>query len=240
MQNPIDPLLESPEVQQELKQSARKELRKFLILFLLALSIYLLVNFTPFGDILDWAEISILDGDRSLQLAGVFVLITVMLMAIGTPRLPFYVLGGFIFGFFEGLGLALVGSLIGSFIMFRTARWGGRGWLLRRFGHKPILQRILQTKPTVTAVAMTRILPISNVFINIGLAMSKVRSKAFLLGSLIGFLPQGIIATLIGSGAADDVAWEGAAQLAIAGLGIVVMIGFLSRWLYRQKSNGER
>ncbi|MCC5796059.1 MAG: TVP38/TMEM64 family protein [Methylophaga sp.] len=239
MQSPIDPLLESPEVQQELKRSARKDLRKFLILFLIGLSIYLLVNFTPFADFLDLKEVSILDGERTLKLAGVFVLMTVLLMSIGTPRLPFYVLAGFVFGFFEGLGLALIGSLIGSFVMFRAARWGGRSWLLRRFGHKPVLQRILQTQPTITAVAMTRILPISNVFINIGLAMSKVRSRAFLLGSLIGFLPQGIIATLIGSGAADDVAWEGAAQLAIAAAGLMVMLWLFSRWLYRQKQTGE-
>lgn len=230
-----DPQLQGLEDQQAFQQSARKGLRKLIILLVLGIALYSLTHFTPIGSLLNIQEISLLDDEGALELAGLFVLSTALLMLLGAPRLPFYVLGGFIFGFFQGLALALIGSLIGSFAMFRAVRWGGRLWVRKRFANKAILQPILQTQPSVIAVATTRILPISNALINIGFAMSKVRSKVFLLGSLIGFLPHGIIAVLIGAGAADDVPWEGASQLVVAGVGLTVFFWIVSRWHNRKK-----
>ena len=54
--------------------------------------------------------------------------------------------------------------------------------------------------------------------------------RAFLLGSLLGFLPQGIVAVIIGSGMATDVPWMGAAQIGLAGA--VLLVTFL--WTARK------
>jgi uncharacterized membrane protein YdjX (TVP38/TMEM64 family) len=82
------------------------------------------------------------------------------------------------------------------------------------------------------AVIMVRQLPISNVFINVGLALSRVRSQAFVLGTLIGFLPQGVIACLIGSGLADGDALQGVAQIVMA-IVLAIVIGV---WAYLRQA----
>ena len=72
-----------------------------------------------------------------------------------------------------------------------------------------------------------RMLPVSNAIINAGLALSEVGNSAFLLGSLVGFLPQGVIAVIIGTGMADDIPWAGPLQLVIVGI-LLVLTFFLS------------
>ena len=69
----------------------------------------------------------------------------------------------------------------------------------------------------------------SNAIINFGLALSSVGSKAFLLGSLIGFLPQGVVAVVIGSGVASDVPWAGAAQIGVAAVLLLATLSWTSR-----------
>lgn len=210
--------------------------RKLLGLLALAAGLFALMHLTPWGErVRDWPAYYELLADGSPRAALYFVLLTASLMAIGMPRLLFYALGGFAFGFWEGLALSLCGSLLGSFIAFRVARWGGREWLTERFGERRFFRRVVGTRPSAWAVALVRFLPISNAVINLGLALSRVGNGAFLAGTLIGFLPQGVIAVLVGSGVADDVAWEGAAQLAVAG-GLVVL---MSVWTLHRRRRGN-
>lgn len=147
-----------------------------------------------------------------------FVALSAVLIMVGTPRLLFFGLGGFVFGFWEGLLWSLCGSLLGSFIAFRGARWAGRGWLAARFGQHRHFGQVINAQPGVASVTLIRLLPISNVIINIGLAVSSVGSRAFLVGSLIGFLPQGILGVLVGSGLTDESALSGSAPIGIAAL----------------------
>lgn len=153
-----------------------------------------------------------------------FVALSAVLIMVGTPRLLFFGLGGFVFGFWEGLLWSLCGSLLGSFIAFRTARWAGRDWLAKRFGQHRHFGQVINAQPGVASVTLIRLLPISNVIINIGLAVSSVNSRAFLAGSLIGFLPQGILGVLVGSGLTDDSALSGSAPIGIAALLLLAVL----------------
>lgn len=223
-----------PAIVAEVGRAAARGSRKLFVFLGIAALLFGLMHLTPLGErIRDWPAIYALMESGGWEAALWFVGLTAALMAVGTPRLLFYVLGGFAFGFWAGLALSLVGSLIGSFIAFRAARWGGRDWLKRRFGQRRFFARIVQTRPTALSVALVRCLPVSNAVINIALAMSRVRSRAFLLGTLIGFLPQGVVAVLIGSGVADDVPLEGAIQLVAAAL-IALMISGYSIWRKRR------
>ena len=58
--------------------------------------------------------------------------------------------------------------------------------------------------PSTLTVALLRMLPISNLAVSSALALGKVRRRTFLLGSLLGYLPQGIVAVLVGNGLADN------------------------------------
>jgi uncharacterized membrane protein YdjX (TVP38/TMEM64 family)/phosphohistidine phosphatase SixA len=156
-----------------------------------------------------------------------FFLISALLIMAGVPRLLFCALGGFAFGFWEGLLCSQLGSLAGSFIAFRAARWGGRAWLSGYLGNKRFFARIVQARPTVVSVALIRMLPVANAVINFGLALGHVGNRVFLLGSFVGFLPQGIIATVVGSGLGQAVPSAGALQIGLAGI-LLFAILFLS------------
>lgn len=210
---------------QELEQVAENTSRKLLILLAIGAILFTVLNTTPIGQqVRDWDTLARIFSTGGLWAEVNFMLISTLLITIGVPRLLFYALGGFAFGFWEGLLWSLCSSLIGSFIAFRAARWASRDWLIERFGKRRFFDRIVHAKPTVASVALMRMLPVSNVVINFGLALSHVGSRAFLLGSLVGFLPQGVVAVIIGSGIAKDVPWAGALQIGGAG---ILLIGLL-------------
>jgi len=220
------------EIPPEIVVAAGASSRKFFFLIGGAIALFFLMHLTSLGEELrDLPELYESLSHGGARAAVYFVLLTAALMAMGTPRLLFYMLGGFVFGFWEGMLWSLCGSMLGSFLAFRVARWGGRDWLVARFGTHRFFRRVVETRPTVWSVALVRLLPVSNAVINIGLALSRVGSRVFLAGTLIGFLPQGVVAVLIGSGVADDVAWEGAVQLGTAAV-IVLSILF---WSARRK-----
>ncbi len=225
-------LPEDDEFEPDIEQVANNTSRKLLSLLAIGAVLLLLIHTTPFGQhVRNWDTLVDLFVADNTQAHVYFVLISSLLIMAGTPRLLFYTLGGFVFGFWEGLLLSLISSLIGSFIAFKAARWGGRAWLTQRFGKQRLFRRIVNAKPTVTSVLLMRMLPVSNAIINAGLSLSHVSNRVFLLGSLIGFLPQGVVAVMIGSGLDEDIAWSGMAPISIT-CGIVLVIFF---WTSRQR-----
>lgn len=216
-----------------------KELRRLLILLAGATAVFFLFYFTPIGEITrDIHKLrAFLAGDDFWAEATYTVLVT-GLVALGTPRLIFYVLGGLAFGFWQGLLLAQVGAVIGSYLTFWAVRHGGRGWLERRFGSHRFFGKTFRVRSSVKAVVLIRQLPLTSVMINSGLALSKVRARVFVLGTFIGYLPQGIIATLIGSGVVDQGATEGLGKLLAAG--IVLTIGAFLLWRWRRQGGSTQ
>ena len=214
----------------EIEQVAQNTSRKLLTLLVIGGVLFLVLHFTPLGrQVRDWDTLASLFKTGGLRAEIHFVLISSLLIMAGVPRLLFCALGGFAFGFWEGLLWSLLGSLIGSFIAFRAARWGGREWLAGRFGKQRLFGRIVHAQPTVASVAVIRMLPVANAVMNFGLALSHVGNRAFLLGSLLGFLPQGVVATIIGSGMAQDVPWAGAAQIGVAGVLLLAVLVWSTR-----------
>ncbi len=220
----------------DFEQVARNTTRKLLTLLAIGAALLLVIHLTPIGEhVRNLDPLTDLFKRGGLEAELYFVLISSFLVMVGTPRLLFCTLAGFAFGFWQGLWWSLCGSLIGSFIAFRAARWGGRQWLIERFGKRRCFGRIAHAEPTVASVALIRMLPVTNVIINLGLALSSVGNGAFLLGSLIGFLPQGVVAVVIGSGIAQDVPWAGAAQYVTAGFVLLALVFWTSR--KRRKQN---
>jgi uncharacterized membrane protein YdjX (TVP38/TMEM64 family) len=214
----------------DLEQVARTTSRKLLTLLAIGATLLLVIHTTPFGEqARNWDTLTELFKAGGLKAEIYFVLISSFLIMVGTPRLLFFTLGGFVFGFWEGLLWSLCSSMIGSFISFRAARWGGQAWLTGHFGHRRFFGRIAHAKPTIASVAFIRMLPVSNVIINIGLALSHVANRAFLIGSLVGFLPQGVVAVIIGSGMAEDVPWAGALQIGLAAALLLVILLWTAR-----------
>jgi len=214
----------------ELEGAAQNTSRKLLTLLVVGALLLAAIHLTPWGQrIRDWDSLAGLFKGGGLQAEIYFALISSFLMMLGVPRLLFCALAGFAFGFWEGLFWSTLSSLIGSYAAFLAARWGAREWLAAKFGKRRFFGRIVHTKPTTMSVVLVRMFPVSNAIINFGLALSSVGSSAFLLGSLIGFLPQGVVAVVIGSGMASDVPWASAVQIAIAAVLLLATFFWTSR-----------
>ena len=190
-------------------QIAKSTSRKLVVLVGVAIALWLLVHNTSLGSRLrDWNTlVNLFREVHGAKAYAYFVIISALLTMVGTPRLLMWALGGFAFGLAQGVLWSSLSSLLGSLIVFHAARWSGRDWLSGRFGQNRFFRIITHAKPTILSVALIRLLPVSNTITNVGLALSSVGDRPFILGSLIGFLPQGVVAVAVGAGMDKDAVW---------------------------------
>ena len=145
-------------------------------------------------------------GELSQQIQGlgalaplVLTLGVAVLVAIGLPRLLFCFLAGMALGFWSGLLWAQLGTLAGNYILFVSARAGAGDWLMRFVRKRARFHDIIQRRG-VAGVILARQLPLPGAVINLACALLPIGQWDFLLGTLIGQLPQAIPCTLIGAG----------------------------------------
>jgi uncharacterized membrane protein YdjX (TVP38/TMEM64 family) len=144
--------------------------------------------------------------DRNIRGQGLtgelsFVLIGAVVMAIGLPRQAVGFMSGYAFGLGLGTVLALLASLGGCILSFFYARLLGRSFVLARFPDR--IKRIdsfLHDNP-LSMTLLIRLLPVgNNALTSMAAGVSGVRAIPFFIGSLIGYVPQTVIFTLLGSG----------------------------------------
>lgn len=170
-----------------------------------------------------------------------FVAASAALISVGVPRLLFCVVAGVLFGFVEGLIYSLVATLIGAYGTFLFARWGTRTWVDRLMKNDNRVYKLLRN-PTLMAVFLSRQLPAGGVFISLLLGFSTVSNTNFLLGSLLGFLPEAIPAVLIGSGVGKGSLMLAFAQL-LSAVAVLLLTGMIIVRLsaaYKRKQAGKR
>ena len=130
----------------------------------------------------------------------IFMACVFVLTAIGVPRLLFCPIGGFAFGFVEGLLWTQLATLSGYYTTFLFVRWGGREYVLHHWTKLGRLQKIFDL-PAIPAVIICRQLPISGLITNLVLGLAPIRHVDFLVGTAVGILPEAIPFTLVASGA---------------------------------------
>lgn len=159
------------------------------------------------------------------------------LICVGVPRLLLCSIGGLIFGFWNGLVLTQLGAMLGSYCIFLMVRHAG--WSFGFLRKRPSLDNFQRRigNGGVMSVFSIRMMPLSGFYSTIMMAMLPIRHRAFLLGTLLGTLPQGIPATLIGSGASQETL-----QTSIAYI-VVAVIGFVAAWIlidmYRRRMRDD-
>ena len=207
-----------------------------ILLALLLLGAYL-IYLLPYQDLPGWiARIGEITADLGWYGPLGFGLATALLVAIGVPRLLMTGVAAAVFGVLVGLLCTLLGSLLGAYATFTLVRWSGREAGLARW---PKLHKFtgLLSRPGILPVLLCRQLPLSSFFINVLLGLTAVRTRDFIVGSVLGFLPESIPAALIGAGLVQG---ELAVTLKYVLVGVVLFIGlgFLVRLLLR--SSRER
>jgi uncharacterized membrane protein YdjX (TVP38/TMEM64 family) len=160
-----------------------------------------------------------------------------LLSAAGFPRIPLSFAAGLFFGFWGGLGLALATSLAGSYATFCLGRWGGRDWVRKRVQRFKRVHFVMENQSFITVI-LSRLLPITNIVINLMLSLSAVRHRDFVLGSLVGFLPAAAIAVLTGGSVREPTSFTSVIYLVTAAL--IVLLVLVVAWQLRLKWNREK
>jgi uncharacterized membrane protein YdjX (TVP38/TMEM64 family) len=170
------------------------------------------------------------------QLGGwappVFVACCALGIGVGAPRLAFAALGGLAFGWVLGSLLAHLGTLGGCWIAYSWSRWLGRDWVERRMGNRTRrLMDHLRRRPLAVGL-LIRVCPIGNNFAtNLFFGLSPIATRHFLLGTVLGTLPQTVVYAVLGNSAADG-------SMALLAVGVLVLALLVAGywWLGRRSA----
>ena len=123
------------------------------------------------------------------------------LCAVGIPRQIVCFAAGYADGIVAGGALALLAETLGCLLDVVWARAVARDWVRRRFGARlGRIDRLLARRAFAATISL-RLLPVgNNLILNLAAGVSTVPLLPFLLGSVVGYVPQTAVFTMLGSG----------------------------------------
>ena len=178
--------------------------------------------------------------DREVRGKGIpgellYVAVGGVATAVAVPRHLISFLGGYAFGLGLGTALALAATELGCLLVFFYARFVGRPLISGRLRARVRrIEDFLAANP-FSMTLLIRLLPVGNNFATCFAAgVSRVPARPFLLGSLLGYIPQTMVFALAGSGI------EMGANLRVAlAVLLFVVSGAIGIWLYRHYRHGK-
>lgn len=166
----------------------------------------------------------------------VFLVVAGALITIGVPRLLFCPLAGAAFGFWGGFVASTLATMAAYYLSFLFIR----GRMADRETPYALPEKLafLAHDPGIGGVILTRLLPVPGLIGTAALSLSPVRKRTFLLGSVIGLVPEAVPLLLFGAGLFEKdtkhLAWLGAGALVLV-VGSLILIRRLLR-RYREMS----
>ncbi len=162
-----------------------------------------------------------------VQALGVWVYVVgvvgiALLVACGVPRLLLCMAAGATLGFWRGWVVGEVGTVLGYYGIFLFIRWGGGDWALHRWPKLRKWSELVEGQG-LFAVILLRQVPIHGTITNLGLGLSRIKHRHFLLGTAIGVIPEAIPTTLVGAGLGQASANAIGAYLAIAAVAFALI-----------------
>ncbi|MFM2480286.1 TVP38/TMEM64 family protein [Celerinatantimonas sp. YJH-8] len=156
---------------------------------------------------------------------GSLLIFGIVFTGIGGPRQLLAALFGFLFGAVGGIAASLCCSLSGATLAYSVSRFVLFNTLQKRFGRKlEKFQRLVEHQPFLK-ILMIRLLPVgSNIITNLLSGCVAVRFIPFLLGSLLGYLPQTIIFALAGAGVGNASRYQLIVSVALGAISFAVGI----------------
>jgi len=240
---PDDPLNELPDpaenlsaLGEEASRSLGKERRQIGFLVLLVATFMGIAHFTPLSGWLDNAQ----EWKRAIREFGWaghlgFFLVTALAVMFGVPRLTLCGTAGLLFGFSEGVLLSLFGSTLGSYGTFLMVRRGFRKSVARQAAARPWLGKLLE-KPSLLKVFWVRQLALPGLVLNAIFGVTTIRHRIFLGGTLLGYIPLNLAATLVGSGLGKESLKQTAFQL-LAALAVINIVMWLVWRRFKKPTN---
>ncbi|CCG40338.1 TVP38/TMEM64 family protein [Magnetospirillum molischianum] len=207
-----------------------------LVLIATLVAVGFLIEGFGFRDALDTSWIDSQIRGKGLSGDALFVVVGALFAGIGLPRQAVCFLGGYAFGFAEGVLWSSLASVLGCIGAFYYARFLGRSLVVTRFPERIARLDAFLAGNTFSMSLLLRLLPVgSNLLANLAGGVSGVRAVPFFLGSALGYLPQTLVFVLLGSGIQVDPVFR-------IGSSVILFIasGVLGVWLYRRYRHGRR
>jgi len=201
---------------------------------LLVIAVLLLIGYS-LRDVLDqqWVDAQIRGRGATGEL--LFVVICVLLGSVGLSRQVIAFLGGYAFGVGYGFVLSMLATVAACMTTFYLSRFLLRAFVWRHFSERVRRVDDFIRDNTFMMALLFRLLPLgSNWMVNIGAGASGVRSVPFFAGSTLGYVPQMLIFSLLGSGARVDEFWQ--VVLAVV---LFVVAAVIAAYLFRQYRQGR-
>lgn len=186
----------------------------------------------------DWLSATWIDRavrDHGLSGELLYLGVAGLATALALPRHVVSFLGGYAFGVGLGTALALIATEIGCVLSFFYARAIGRPLMSARLAARTRRVEDFLAGNPFSMTLLIRLLPVGNNFLtNIVAGVARVPARPFLLGSLVGYVPQTLVFALAGSG----VDLGTAPRIVIAVL-LFVVSGVIGTRLYRKYRHGR-
>lgn len=152
-------------------------------------------------------------------------------MIVGLFLLPgstFLTLGaGVIFGPALGVVVVNIGATLGATLAFLVARYLLRDWVEKYFGNKVKGVNDHLSHQALNCILFFRLVPLFPFFaVNIGLSLSHVKLKHFVIGTMIGTLPATMIYANAGRNLASIESFSDVVSFRV--LGALTLLGVLA------------
>lgn len=135
----------------------------------------------------------------------IFILVAAIFAAGGFPRQVLSFLAGYAFGLSEGFIYALIASGIGCAISFLGTRYFARDIIAKRLPKRFQKVDSFLSDNTFVATLLIRFLPLgNNLATNLAAGLSRARGLPFITASVLGYIPQTLVFSLLGSGITLD------------------------------------
>lgn len=132
-----------------------------------------------------------------------YLLIYIILIVLFFPVTPIAIIASTIFGVFKGALLILLGTTIGATISFLLIRYFGKD-IFQHFFKKKIekadkYNKLIENNAFVTVFAMRLIPFFPFKGPNIILAVSQIKIKPYIFGTLLGSIPESLVFAFVGT-----------------------------------------
>jgi uncharacterized membrane protein YdjX (TVP38/TMEM64 family) len=208
--------------------------RRIVLVALVLLGLLVIVYVSPLRSYLGRLQ-ELRDTIRGFGLLAPVVLTLgiAVLVGVGFSRLILCTFAGMAMGFWWGLLWAQLGALLGNYVLFLVARKGGGDWVRRYIAKRQRLASLIHDEGMI-GVIIARQLPVPGMLVNFVLGLVSLKQRDFLLGTLIGQLPEAIPFTLIGAGVIKPSLAKSAGLIGLAVVfAVLVWVGL--RWLVSKR-----
>lgn len=168
-----------------------------------------------------------------------FFFVTAFAVMLGVPRLTLCGTAGLLFGFSEGVIVSLFGSALGSYGTFLMVRRGFRKSVARQAEARPWLRKLLE-KPSLLKVFWVRQIALPGLVLNAIFGLTTIRHRIFLGGTLLGYIPLNLAASLVGSGLGKESLKHTVFQLLAALAVINIVMWFVWRRFKKADSDSSQ